>query len=529
MKDSIPPLVKGHSVAGNSSSSDFADVKAKFLDAKKKGKTNRDIFNQLAATNDSLLADATETGMPWQSLGGEHSESYDSSSGSTTMQLGKSGSMLQQRQQQQQQQRESADSLSGNSRPRLKTFDVLYQTDNNIMVPAEVACPRRVSELGTSQARHRHHRRNQIFAQGLTAGDLRRISQLPAMTAVDHSKEVFQIKNLAAIMGVLGRFFLPNDTQTENFGEADHILAQFEKEVVEQGEWLMREGEEGYKMYIITEGSLKVFIDDKNVRALGPGDAVGELALLYSAPRSASVQAAECSTLWSLTRDKFRSVQAFAGSANVMQRCNMLSDIIELDVLDKYSLSKLASVMEPVDLSAGEVLFTEGQLVDRCILIERGQLEATQTGPPRLSNVDLDKVVGASHTKNKAAPQRSQDVPVCYGSGLLLGIPAMLCVGGGVRGVWDPPESSGGKVNPKGAICPVTLTATSGTRIGIFTIAQFEDTVGPISEVFSMRLRGRPSLRKLMRCAMRVLPIVAPRLLNFDYSAAQYEPRAQSS
>lgn len=52
----------------------------------------------------------------------------------------------------------------------------------------------------------------------------------------------------------------------------------------------MQEGEPGDAMYVIKTGRLEVYVGGSLTRHVGRGGAVGELALLYHTPRSASVK-----------------------------------------------------------------------------------------------------------------------------------------------------------------------------------------------------------------------------------------------
>ena len=47
-------------------------------------------------------------------------------------------------------------------------------------------------------------------------------------------------------------------------------------------------------------------IETKLIRELKRGDGFGELALLYSAPRSASIKAIEITRLWGIDRETFK-------------------------------------------------------------------------------------------------------------------------------------------------------------------------------------------------------------------------------
>lgn len=71
-----------------------------------------------------------------------------------------------------------------------------------------------------------------------------------------------------------------------------------EKETRAAGEWLMKEGEPGDAMYVIQTGKLEVYVGGKLTRHVGRGAAVGELALLYHMPRSASVKVNQNGSLY---------------------------------------------------------------------------------------------------------------------------------------------------------------------------------------------------------------------------------------
>lgn len=51
---------------------------------------------------------------------------------------------------------------------------------------------------------------------------------------------------------------------------------------------------------------MEVIVNEKSKRELKAGDGFGELALLYNAPRSASVKALDHCNLWGIDRNTFR-------------------------------------------------------------------------------------------------------------------------------------------------------------------------------------------------------------------------------
>lgn len=77
---------------------------------------------------------------------------------------------------------------------------------------------------------------------------------------------------------------------------------------IETGSELIREGEAGTEFFVVTEGSLEISVRGRVVRLLGSGDFLGELALLFGAPRSATAVALEPTTLLVMEKDDFTAL-----------------------------------------------------------------------------------------------------------------------------------------------------------------------------------------------------------------------------
>ena len=71
------------------------------------------------------------------------------------------------------------------------------------------------------------------------------------------------------------------------------------------GQVVIREGDHGDRFYVIETGSVEVTKDGRQVAILGPGDFVGEIALLRDVPRTATVTATSATVLQALERSQF--------------------------------------------------------------------------------------------------------------------------------------------------------------------------------------------------------------------------------
>jgi predicted MFS family arabinose efflux permease len=90
------------------------------------------------------------------------------------------------------------------------------------------------------------------------------------------------------------------------------------------GEVVVQQGEAGEDMFLIASGVFEAEVDGTQVRTLHPGDHFGEIALLFDAPRTATVRCIQTGTLWRLRRDDFLS--AITGNSTTRATMQAIAD-----------------------------------------------------------------------------------------------------------------------------------------------------------------------------------------------------------
>ena len=88
-----------------------------------------------------------------------------------------------------------------------------------------------------------------------------------------------------------------------------HELARHVDELpIKSGAVLTKQGAPGDAFYLIVDGKADVIKNGTKIAKLGPGDAVGEMALLDGEPRSATVMMTTDGTVLTMPRREFKAV-----------------------------------------------------------------------------------------------------------------------------------------------------------------------------------------------------------------------------
>lgn len=92
------------------------------------------------------------------------------------------------------------------------------------------------------------------------------------------------------------------------------VVDAMDEKKFKAGEYVIKQGEDGSELFVVESGILscvKMFPGKSEptfLKKYEAGEAFGELALLYNAPRAASISADTDALLWSLDRDTFNNI-----------------------------------------------------------------------------------------------------------------------------------------------------------------------------------------------------------------------------
>jgi cAMP-dependent protein kinase regulator len=109
-----------------------------------------------------------------------------------------------------------------------------------------------------------------------------------------------------------------------------------------------------------------------------PGEAFGELALLYNAPRAASIRAKTDCILWVLDRGTFNHIVKDSAARKRESYEAFLGKIDLLEDMDAYEKSKIADAFKEVKFAAGDYVIREGEQGDTFYFLEEGEADATK-------------------------------------------------------------------------------------------------------------------------------------------------------
>lgn len=207
-------------------------------------------------------------------------------------------------------------------------------------------------------------------------------------TAPEYPKSDEQLDRLKTAVSGNFLFMHLDDEQSSQV-----LSALMEKPIPGKGTRVITQGDVGDFFYVVEKGSFDIYVNavgcmlpgpdgmGRRVNEIGPGGSFGELALMYNAPRAATIiSTTSHNVLWALDRVTFRRILM----ENTFKRRRMYEAFLEevniLSSLVPYERSKIADALESLTYHPGDIIIKQGDPGDNFYIIESGEAVVVKHG-----------------------------------------------------------------------------------------------------------------------------------------------------
>ena len=255
--------------------------------------------------------------------------------------------------------KDESENNAGTSEPSSRPLQAIWEQQAHVIDQVK-----NINQLMTKKFRTDAHHLQNVFTAPLEFPDL---SYKAPVFPKSPEEEAF-------IRTALGENFVFSDLSD---AELKTITDAHEPNQASKGGTIIKEGDKGDYFYILQEGKVKYIKDGKEVGRAGKGSSFGELALLYSAPRAASVVALTDCRLFRLDQTTFRSILQTHNISQDSEKVDLLKNVPFLKDLDYQDLLKLAASMKSRTFKAGAYLARKGDAGDVMFLLQKGMCKGT--------------------------------------------------------------------------------------------------------------------------------------------------------
>lgn len=179
--------------------------------------------------------------------------------------------------------------------------------------------------------------------------------------------------------------------------QKESVAAAMEKVQQPAGTEIIRQGADGDFFYIIESGTVDVFVRSGDQEHPGnkvcsyvSGDAFGELAIMYNAPRAATCVATSDVALWALDRQSFRAIcMTMATSKRTLHR-SFLQHVHILSSLNEREILTIADALVEEEFKDGEEICTQGESGNKFYLVKKVRTRLSASVVARRIQVAID-------------------------------------------------------------------------------------------------------------------------------------------
>ena len=159
------------------------------------------------------------------------------------------------------------------------------------------------------------------------------------------------------------------------------VVDAVERRAFPAGHTILRQGDIGDYYYVVDDGLVEIFVDDVGkVQECGAGASFGELALMYDAPRAATVVAATACNAWALDQTTFKKVMMDVMTKKRELHEGFINKVELFAQLDATTKRVLADALSSATFAEGQEIIREGDDGGAFFIIESGAVQCTHRG-----------------------------------------------------------------------------------------------------------------------------------------------------
>lgn len=185
----------------------------------------------------------------------------------------------------------------------------------------------------------------------------------------------------ARLTGVVESMLLFKSLDSDQMNQ---VLDAMAEKPVDAGFHVIDEGDDGDFFYIIESGKFDIYKKvDGEEKLLGSYDgkgSFGELALMYNAPRAATIVSNTEGMLWAMDRHTFRKIVVKATAKKRRSYEEFLKKVEILSVLEEHEVTKVADAIETKEYADGQLIFSQGDAPDFFYIVVSGEVDITRKG-----------------------------------------------------------------------------------------------------------------------------------------------------
>ena len=130
--------------------------------------------------------------------------------------------------------------------------------------------------------------------------------------------------------------------------------------LIEKDQYVFKQNDPASCFFIVHEGLVQVEINEVPKKELGPRSSFGELALMYNAPRSASILCKTETKFWAIDRKTFKMAVEEVATSKFKENREFIEKIQFFDSMTVSQKDAVAMVLLSQVFKKDEIIFNEG-------------------------------------------------------------------------------------------------------------------------------------------------------------------------